>query len=310
MDYLTNLLDGAAYDRAAAIQPLRAPLFAPAPYPSSATGADYGQHAADGQSNDNEGNSEAASARRPSAPRPQPRDTAHQQANITSPPAPSIHETRHTAHPAALTTLWPGTADSYSPSLLAHTEAFPVDTSVARTTMHEAGFTPHPVETIRTSKAVPAAQPVEELLLAKLRALLPTGPAITARSDEGAAPSPLRAVVVDAPTQPMMQMIKRHDRAHQSNHRSDDALSPQPLPPPPLTLIQPRRQALPPLPAPPLLSSAVPAPPAAPTIQVTIGRVEVRVASAAPPPRQPAAGPRLTLEAYLQQRDGRNGGGR
>lgn len=53
------------------------------------------------------------------------------------------------------------------------------------------------------------------------------------------------------------------------------------------------------------LPSVLPAPePPAPTIQVTIGRIEVR-ASAPPPaaPRKPASGPTLSLEDYLRQRN-------
>lgn len=45
----------------------------------------------------------------------------------------------------------------------------------------------------------------------------------------------------------------------------------------------------------------------APTIQVTIGRVEVRATNAAAPPRQPgasAAAPRLSLEEYMRRRSG------
>jgi len=54
---------------------------------------------------------------------------------------------------------------------------------------------------------------------------------------------------------------------------------------------------------------ARPAPAALPPIEVTIGRVEIRAVAPAPAPARPAraAGPRLSLDDYLRQRDG--GGG-
>ncbi|HYP42144.1 MAG TPA: hypothetical protein VEX13_17440 [Chloroflexia bacterium] len=55
--------------------------------------------------------------------------------------------------------------------------------------------------------------------------------------------------------------------------------------------------------------SQTPAPPAPPTIRVSIGRIEVRaVMSPAPTPAPaPPAAPMLTLEAYLRERTGRPG---
>ncbi len=57
---------------------------------------------------------------------------------------------------------------------------------------------------------------------------------------------------------------------------------------------------------------AAPAPPPAPTVRVSIGRIEVRAIQPAPPPGAPPAprrsGPRLSLEDYLRGRGAREGG--
>jgi hypothetical protein len=56
-------------------------------------------------------------------------------------------------------------------------------------------------------------------------------------------------------------------------------------------------------PAPPVPSAAAAQP--EPTIQVTIGRIEVRATPPAqPPPKQRSAPPVMSLEEYLRQRSG------
>lgn len=70
------------------------------------------------------------------------------------------------------------------------------------------------------------------------------------------------------------------------------------------TLIQPKIVSLPE----PTASRVPIAQPEPPTIQVTIGRVEVRAIASASPPRQPAKSPtpNLSLEDYLNRRGGRS----
>jgi hypothetical protein len=77
---------------------------------------------------------------------------------------------------------------------------------------------------------------------------------------------------------------------------------------PPARVLEPRPETARPLPwiadLPPL-EPALPQPAPAPTIQVTIGRIDVRVASPAPSARtRKPAEPTLSLEAYLRQREG------
>lgn len=109
-----------------------------------------------------------------------------------------------------------------------------------------------------------------------------------ARTVRGAAPE---AVVRQAPAPPPQPQPVTAPRA-------EAVLQPRTLPTPPAQLARARAEA-------PV--RAVPAP--APILQFSIGRVEVRAPSATPEKRQSSrpAGPKLSLEAYL---DGRSGGGR
>ena len=78
-----------------------------------------------------------------------------------------------------------------------------------------------------------------------------------------------------------------------------EAVEANPPPPPPAAAIEPAR--------PTRGGDEAPAPeaaPAAPVIQVTIGRVEVRAVMAPPSPPRPAPRPRLSLDDYLRQSRG------
>jgi hypothetical protein len=80
------------------------------------------------------------------------------------------------------------------------------------------------------------------------------------------------------------------------------ALVPKPVPPPAMPV--PRSASI--LRGEPV---SLPFEPEAPSIQVTIGRVEVRAVSSPPPaaaPRSRPAAPMLSLEDYLKQKDGRS----
>lgn len=108
-----------------------------------------------------------------------------------------------------------------------------------------------------------------------------------------------------------------NEPGEQNSQLSPTAMRPQPSEAPSaspsLPLLKPDSPALnpplaPPLrpsPIPPMISPPQPDKPAAPTIQVTIGRIEVRATPPPPPAKKSApATPQLSLETYLRQRNG------
>jgi hypothetical protein len=75
-----------------------------------------------------------------------------------------------------------------------------------------------------------------------------------------------------------------------------------PRPPPPPRIVEPAVRLVP---ESDRRGPAAAAPPAAPTIQVTIGRIDIRAAPPPPPPQRVAGGrnPGMGLEEYLRRRD-------
>lgn len=126
-------------------------------------------------------------------------------------------------------------------------------------------------------------------------------------------PSPVKTEV--PPTVPIQKILPpAHEQPHTIPTRSlptpkenvtPSTVSPKPASPSPSFMTPAIRPALPPMPARPTQTKS---PEPAPTINVTIGRVEVRAAPAvSPPPRAPKAPNVMTLDEYLHRR--KNGGG-
>jgi hypothetical protein len=138
-------------------------------------------------------------------------------------------------------------------------------------------------------------------------------------------PMPARMSTQRSPTRHATDVVHAPPRAHNVQPPSADSLLPGPAPTaigePPVKASVPLLQSGPRIPGPPALlvrsqagppalqPNGIEAPPPAP-VHVTIGRIEVRATSPAadrPPVRRPPAGPRMTLEGYL---NGRRGGSR
>jgi hypothetical protein len=143
------------------------------------------------------------------------------------------------------------------------------------------------------------------------------GQAVPATAATRAAGGDAPQVAVERVAQPALESAVEHtvleriirqaappDRFTESDRRVvAKAATAQPDPAVPLPVVA--RPQVRPYPEPELSSAAEPAAKPEPTIQVTIGRIEVRATSAASPPRkQMPTAPMLSLEDYLRQRNG------
>jgi hypothetical protein len=313
-DYLTNLLDR-AFDRAAVIQPPRASLFAPAPLTSGATSDGHSTFAIDARAGAVETIDavEDARLRGHRAPQPSKQNSSRQRSNVETFNDPSTAATRLIAtrdESRHEPSVYP------TPVAPARAQSAPLDAKAeAKSSPRESFLEPNPLETIRApelaspeSAGPESARPEstrpesasidEEGLLAKMRALIPKpSPDAPSRENDRVEKKSLPAPVVDARASEKFESPAVAQHPSVFHKKTDEA--------PPSPPISPRLSSPPPSPLP--LQPAAPAP-ASPTIQVTIGRIEVRASSAPAPPHKPAGGPRLTLDAYLRQRDGHNGG--
>jgi hypothetical protein len=306
-DFLTNLLDR-AFDRATVIQPPRPSLFAPASLTPGANSDGYATFAADARADlvETTGEVESPRLRGARAPQPSRQNSSRPRPDVETFNEPSAGEPRR---PPTLGSPRRETTVNPRPGAPAPARPAPIDADAeAPPSPRENGIEPDPLETIRApessrpessrpeSSRPESSRMDEEGLLAKMRALIPK----PSHEDDRAEAISLPMTVVEARAPEKIEERAVAQQPSGFQNKPDEA--------PPSPPISPRLSPPSPPPASPLpLRLAAPAP-ASPTIQVTIGRIEVRATSAPPPQRKPAGGPRLTLEAYLRQRDGQNGG--
>ena len=319
-NYLMNLLDG-SIDRAAMPQPLRPLLFAPPPYRLGALGVGSIPVAVNTEPDpfEDAGEEESDQAPNPRTPARPSGNASRYHPEDAMAFKPSNDEPRRAATDGSLELRGQFETRLDSTPTPSYTEPARRSATVeAELTPRESRLLANPLETIRVQESVQAPRADEKILLAKLLTLMPPPLTITQAQDGLIAENSISPESsADTQTErPVVNAIEDHKGAYQPRRQSDDELPPvQPLLPP-LPAVQPHRPQLEATPqqllspAQPLVE-AVPVATGLPTIQVTIGRIEVRASGATQSqPRKSASGPKLTLDAYLQQRDGRNGGTR